>query len=112
MRHRPSFMFMGRFRCKGSLWGWLVAAKTAVEIFIASGWANRCPLVLVLDCKVLVNLFENWMQRPWALSKFFAEFESECKLIQFRFIERVKNEMAASLAIDGFSRRDCFKAWW
>ncbi|KAK8709243.1 hypothetical protein V6N13_060268 [Hibiscus sabdariffa] len=93
----------------------VVAAKTAVEIFISAGWANQCPLVLVSHCKVLVNLFENSMQRPWALSKFFAKFDnlsSKCKLILFRYIEREENEMVARLTFDGFSRRDCFKAWW
>ncbi|KAK8598002.1 hypothetical protein V6N13_095394 [Hibiscus sabdariffa] len=36
--------------------------------------------------------------------KEFDNLSSECKLIQFRFIARAENKMAASLAIDGFSR--------
>ncbi|KAK8617426.1 hypothetical protein V6N13_080342 [Hibiscus sabdariffa] len=108
-------IFSGPASCENRLSAGLVAAKTAVEIFIAIGWANWCPLILASDYKVLVNLFENSLQSPWALSKLFAEFDNlscVCKLIQFRYIERVENEMPVRLAIDGFSRQDCFKAWW
>ncbi|KAK8674576.1 hypothetical protein V6N13_032685 [Hibiscus sabdariffa] len=108
-------IFSGPASCENRLSAGLVAAKTTLEIFIAAGWANWCPLVLASDCKVLVNLIENSLQRPWALSKFFAEFDNlscVCKLIQFRYIKRVENEMTTRLAFDGFSRRDCFKAWW
>ncbi|KAK8701237.1 hypothetical protein V6N13_019627 [Hibiscus sabdariffa] len=42
----------------------------------------------------------------------FDNLSSKCKLIQFRYVERVENEMAARLAFDGFSSWDCFNAWW
>ncbi|KAK8662508.1 hypothetical protein V6N13_092081 [Hibiscus sabdariffa] len=107
-------IFFGPTICENRLSTGLVAAKTAIQIFISAGWANWCPLVLALDNKVLVSLIENSMQCPWALTKFFAYFDnlsSVCKLIQFRYIQKVENEMAARLALDGFSRRDSFKAW-
>ncbi|KAK8626682.1 hypothetical protein V6N13_134315 [Hibiscus sabdariffa] len=100
---------------RGCFMNGVLGFHNLLQIFILAGWASWCPLVLASDCKVLVNLIENLMQCPWALSKFFAEFDnlsSVCKLIQFNYIERVENEMAARLALDGFSRRDYFKAWW
>ncbi|KAK8714488.1 hypothetical protein V6N13_149678 [Hibiscus sabdariffa] len=89
MRLRSSFMFMGRFSDAKAACGGVLFAKE----------------VLVLDCKILVILFENWMQRHglYQNSCRVQHLSSECKLIQFRFIRRAENKMAASLAIDGFS---------
>ncbi|KAK8549479.1 hypothetical protein V6N13_027231 [Hibiscus sabdariffa] len=57
--------------------------------------------------------FQPGLERSWnAILQFasyrieekeFDNLSSECKLIQFRFIARAENKMAASLAIDGFS---------
>ncbi|KAK8595383.1 hypothetical protein V6N13_016756 [Hibiscus sabdariffa] len=57
--------------------------------------------------------FQPGLERSWnAILQFasyrieekeFDNLSSECKLIQFRFIVRAENKMAASLAIDGFS---------
>ncbi|KAK8637208.1 hypothetical protein V6N13_064632 [Hibiscus sabdariffa] len=45
-------IFSGPVISNNKLSAGLVAAKTAVEIFISAGWANRCPLMLVSDRKV------------------------------------------------------------
>ncbi|KAK8577436.1 hypothetical protein V6N13_027709 [Hibiscus sabdariffa] len=83
------------------------AVKMAFEIFKATGWENKVSLVILLDCKILLNWIESPMQRPWGLAKEFATLDvlrNGIAHIQFRHIERSDNILAARLAQDGLSR--------
>ncbi|KAK8589606.1 hypothetical protein V6N13_088439 [Hibiscus sabdariffa] len=93
----------------------LSATKMAIEIVKSTGCENKFSLVILLDCKILLNWIESPLQRPWGLAK---EFTSVDVLligkphIQFRHIGRSDNILAARLAHDGLSRQNWFKAWW
>ncbi|KAK8633398.1 hypothetical protein V6N13_014244 [Hibiscus sabdariffa] len=93
----------------------IFAVKMAFEIFKSTGWENKVSLVILLDCKILLNWIESPLQSPWGLAKEFATLDvllNGKTHIQFRHIGRSDNIRATRLAYDGLSRLNWFKAWW
>ncbi|KAK8685655.1 hypothetical protein V6N13_041654 [Hibiscus sabdariffa] len=93
----------------------LYAVIVAIDIFKSSGWATLVPLVICLDCKIIINWLENPLQFSWGLSKEIADIKCQlCSLFDCRFIsiDREGNVMASSLAFEGLYKESCFKAWW
>ncbi|KAK8486627.1 hypothetical protein V6N11_027978 [Hibiscus sabdariffa] len=87
----------------------------AVEIFISSGWAREVPLVLCMNCKIILSWLENPMQYSWGLAMEIVEIMCLLRNLsdyRLQLIDREENGLASTLAREGLNKESCFKAWW
>ncbi|KAL4303527.1 hypothetical protein GQ457_10G010910 [Hibiscus cannabinus] len=100
-------IFSGPVQGVGADFAELMAIKTALDVFVETGWYKDVGIIIESDSKVVLYWVENQLSRPWHWWETFDCIDRVSRTIggvQFRYAPRTQNGLADYFTKSGLNR--------